>query len=329
MEPRTLSDRFELDNIRQVAQFPRKGKKDRRGNWSRTKQTSYRCQEIPNYNKCAKAPNQFGKWTGPYVSIPQDTFFQVLLIPGRTGLHILQSPVPILKVRWAVVFCPRFFKDGRSRYINEITGGNKKQASEIGFLISFEYIVIHEWMHNKLFGYKFMSKSNHRLNRPVLLMLIIRLVEDVKGNIPGQPDGQTIYGDSLCHEYAWLNMGGRIPGGGVNIYTAWNADNYAWFFNYNWYWYQWQWKDDGSHSFKRSLAERDDDPITFDSSEGDVSEKDLDMSQDTVPINVHVEGKDQNGLAMATFDYVGEDYGDFINDSKQAFTAPNSDCILS
>lgn len=59
---------------------------------------------------------------------------------------------------WAVVFCPRFFQDGRSKYINEITGGTKKQPSDIASLISYEYIVIHEWMHNKLFGFKFMSE---------------------------------------------------------------------------------------------------------------------------------------------------------------------------
>lgn len=82
----------------------------------------------------------------------------------------------------------------------------------------------------------------------------------------------------------------------VQLTSDFSADNYAWFFNYNWYWYHWKWDDDGSHSFKRSLAERDADPITFDSSEGEVSEADLDMSQDTVPINVHVEGKDEHGL---------------------------------
>lgn len=50
------------------------------------------------------------------------------------------------------------------------------------------------------------------------------LVEDVVGNIPGQQDGQKVYGDSLCHEYAWINMrNDRIPGGGVNTHVAWNG----------------------------------------------------------------------------------------------------------
>ena len=56
------------------------------------------------------------------------------------------------------MFCPRFFKDGRARYINRITSGGSRPANEIGSLISYEYIVIHEWMHNKLFGYRFMSE---------------------------------------------------------------------------------------------------------------------------------------------------------------------------
>ena len=110
------------------------------------------------------------------------------------------------------------------------------------------------------------------------------------------------------------------------------ADNYAWFFNYNWYWNHWSWRDDGSHSFKkRSLGDRDidKDPITLDSSENVVSEDNLDVSQDTIPINVHTEGNDKHGTLQATFDYVGESYDDFIKDSKQPFTAPNSNCILS
>ena len=75
--------------------------------------------------------------------------------------------------------------------------------------------------------------------------------------------------------------------------------------------------------------ERDDDPITLDIPEDAKSEGDLDMKADTVPINVHLEGKDENGSALATFDYVGEDYDDFIKDSKESFIAPSSDCVLS
>ncbi|KAH8705211.1 hypothetical protein BGW36DRAFT_9576 [Talaromyces proteolyticus] len=280
------------NNIEQVSKFPREGRKDKRGNWSRSKQTSYRCQEIPNYNKCAKSPNKAGRWTGPSAYTAQPA-------ANPDG--------------WAVVFCPRFFQDGRAKYINRITDGTTKKPSDIGTLISYEYIVIHEWMHNKLFGYKFM-------------------IEDVKGNIPGQPDGRTIYGDTLCHEYAWINMGtSRVPGGGVNLMVAWNADNYAWFFNYNWYYYHWSWNDDGSHSYKRSLVDRDndDDIITFDSTGGEVDEKDIDLSQDTIPINVHVEGADSHGTPMAVINYVGEDYDDFVKDSKESFVSPDSDCILS
>lgn len=42
---------------------------------------------------------------------------------------------------------------------NRITDGTRKQPSQIGTLISYEYMVIHEWMHNRLFGYRFQSKS--------------------------------------------------------------------------------------------------------------------------------------------------------------------------
>lgn len=30
-------------------------------------------------------------------------------------------------------------------------------------------------------------------------------VVDVQGDIPGRPDGWTIYGDDLCHQFAWKN----------------------------------------------------------------------------------------------------------------------------
>ena len=108
------------------------------------------------------------------------------------------------------------------------------------------------------------------------------------------------------------------------------ADNYAWVFNYNWFWHQWSTfnGDDGSHS-KRSLAERDDDPISPDDSEDAKSEGNLNVTEASLPINVHLEGVDEHGTPLATFDYVGEDYDDFIVESKESFIAPNSDCVLS
>lgn len=135
------------------------------------------------------------------------------------------------------------------------------------------------------------------------------------------------------------------PGEGVNIYTAYNgayqhvdvldsgtynnpADNYAWFFNYNWFHKKWNWKDDGSHSFKKRLVERDDDPIADDDTGGAVPEANLDLSQDTVPINCHLEGTDEHGSPMATCDYVGEDYNDFLVDVKLPFKSAGN-CDLS
>lgn len=61
----------------------------------------------------------------------------------------------------------------------------------------------------------------------------------------------------------------------------------------------------------------------------EVNEDDIDLSQATIPINVHPEGTDANGTLLATFDYVGEDYDDFVNDINDSFVAPNSNCTLS
>ncbi|KAL1979325.1 hypothetical protein VTN96DRAFT_6203 [Rasamsonia emersonii] len=105
-------------------------------------------------------------------------------------------------------------------------------------------------------------------------------------------------------------------------------DNYAWFFNYNWFHKKWNWKDDGSHSFKKRLVERDDDPIADDDTGGAVPEANLDLSQDTVPINCHLEGTDEHGSPMATCDYVGEDYNDFLVDVKLPFKSAGN-CDLS
>jgi hypothetical protein len=174
--------------------------------------------------------------------------------------------------------------------------------------------MIHEWMHADVLGTKF-----H--------------IEDVKGNIPGQPDGQTIYGASLCFEYAWRNMPTS-----VNWATSRNADNYAWFFTNYWYMYKtnWGWNDDGSqlNTKKRGLLDArqddagDDAPVLDGDDLDDMSVSEVDLQQKDSQGMVNCQSDGDDNLDDAVCDYVGEEWGDYVKDRTQDFDS-NGGCNLS
>ncbi|KAI4219743.1 MAG: hypothetical protein L6R36_008108 [Xanthoria steineri] len=82
---------------------------------------------------------------------------------------------------WAIVFCPLFFK---KRYLNAITADAPKKVEDLASLYSYEHLLAHELLHCDIIGTK-------------------EPVDDMTGNIPGQRDGQFIYGASRCYDYAW------------------------------------------------------------------------------------------------------------------------------
>ncbi|KAI9891958.1 MAG: hypothetical protein M1814_002152 [Vezdaea aestivalis] len=208
---------------------------------------------------------------------------------------------------WSIVFCPKFFS---LRYLNEITAGPKRQPSDLTRLDirSFEYVFVHELMHADIIGTKF-----HIL--------------DMQGNIPGQPDGQYIYGATLCHEYAWRDT--RSAPVSVNTLTAYNADNHAWFLINFWFQYKWNWSwDDGKNLRKRELDpaaneldRRADDPkdmILY-----DPDDKGTENQGDPGPLPNC--GK-EDGVDYCS--YVGEDYDDYLVDRTKPFTSKGG-CELS
>ncbi|KAI0008094.1 hypothetical protein F4779DRAFT_618968 [Xylariaceae sp. FL0662B] len=221
------------DNMYQVSQFPRKGKKDRKGNWSRYKQTSYRCHDVEGYHKCALAPDEHGIWHGE----------SAYTADGSASLD-----------GWAVVFCPRFFKDGQLKYINRITD----------------------------------------------------VIDVDERDIPDFPNGRMVYGERLSHNFAWKHMGTRdYPGGAINADVAFNVLPGV--------------ADDGGPY---------DGAVEMDDGEFDTADVDLDKIEVFVPINAHSD-EDDDKSPEAVINYVGEDYDDFVEDSKEPFVAPNSNCILS
>ncbi|KAF3480698.1 uncharacterized protein GIQ15_06045 [Arthroderma uncinatum] len=273
-------------NIKQVGMFPRNGKPSRGGPFKRTKQVTYRCKEPELTNRCAQDPSSGGYWRGP-TAYTQN--------PSLTGDG------------WEIVFCPRFFREDRIRYINRITDGPRLPHTEISRLISYEYAIIHEWMHVDIFGYLF-----H--------------IEDVVAAVPFHA-AQRIYGDSLCHKFAWINLDtiGGPDTGGVNFKTAMNADNYAWFFIYNWFHHKWNWDSNGAFTRRKRLVERDEEPEPYNDLSDTVMDTDIDINKFIIPVNCHVSGNDYRN---ARCDYVAGDYDDFVKELHEPFYTRKG-CVLS
>ncbi|KAF2674749.1 hypothetical protein BT63DRAFT_408906 [Microthyrium microscopicum] len=215
---------------------------------------------------------------------------------------------------WAIEFCPRFFQaEGELRYINDITSNPKSEKSLPG-MRSYEYAIAHEWMHTGIFGFRL-------------------AIKDLK-----EPENDNdVYGDQACHDFAWLNMDDpHTPG--INEYTAYNADNYAWMFQYAWFRNALGWTSDGTMISKDVVSS---DPVDIgdpidDPADG-VKMSDIDLSQSTgIPINCQPgPGNANDGnpetntwTTQLTCAYVGEDYSDFLNDVKAEFTSDGG-CTLS
>lgn len=176
--------------------------------------------------------------------------------------------------------------------------GPKLRYTGISNFNTYEGSIIHEWMHNNIAAGFFEQ------------------IIDVSGNWQGSPQSaQKIYGSDFCYLFAWkwVNRGSKY----VNTKTAWNADNYVWFFIYNWFSEHWSWNADGSQATKRSLSERQDDHsvVTMDDDENVKNENDIDDTRVPGPINC---GDPQNPAPIEQYecDYMGEDYATYLVEAE-------------
>jgi hypothetical protein len=183
------------NNVAQVSIYPKKGK-PMNGQLVRRRQVAYSCGMPVGVlsSRCTAAPDEDGKWHGPTA----ETYNPRLT--SNTG--------------WAIEFCPRFFKSGELRYLNDITMSFKSESS-LPILRSYEWAISHEWMHCRLFGYR----------------------NDI-ADLIGYDHKTVIYGDEACHGFAWFSMN-KGKGDGrhnfVNSDTFSNADSYAWMYQYHWF----------------------------------------------------------------------------------------------
>lgn len=228
------------------------------------------------------------------------------------------------------MFCPLFFT---YRYLARLTARKARPIDELQSLVTYEHLLAHEILHCDIIG----TKS------PIV---------DMIGNIPGQPDQQQIYGASRCHEWAWAyNRGGSL--GPVNIQTALNADNYAWFLTNRWFDKHWKWNEyvggnlygdprDGEWIHNRQVSSQqgkeDQDDGTNPIDTDDLSEypkeavvKNTEYSAtgtvDVGPVpNCHSTGDDPDNDVYC--DYVGELYEDYLDDVDETFLSEGN-CTLS
>ena len=153
---------------------------------------------------------------------------------------------------------------------------------------------------------------------------------DVSANWPGSPsDAVLVYGANFCHEWAWKWIGDGLPNI-VNMMTAWNADNYQWFYIYNWFDGHWGWKEDGSQPLKRSLVTRDDSPdeVMINDDFETRNENDIDPSAAPSPVNCYDLGGDVDGIPHVECSYMGEDYTTYLETLKEPFFSDGG-CILT
>lgn len=185
------------NNILQAARFVKLGKQ-KDGVWKRTNQLTYRCKPLPGIkDRCVQAPSG-SQWQGPSAV----TFFSAARVDqGNT-----------------VVFCPRFFKDGKLAYLNDRTKSHIAPHT-ISLFDTYERIIAHEWMHGLPCGFKWS-------------------IVDVEATITGleQHGPLSVYGDEICHKWAWNQADpSNHNGGEVNLKVGENADSYAWMFMFQWY----------------------------------------------------------------------------------------------
>lgn len=80
-----------------------------------------------------------------------------------------------------------------------------REPSQIHELYTFEHLMIHEWMHVDLFGYKEHSEPSSPCDPALDANRVSRTpVADIKGSIGHGWEGEfPIYGDKNCHYFAW------------------------------------------------------------------------------------------------------------------------------
>jgi hypothetical protein len=73
---------------------------------------------------------------------------------------ILRRTDRYLGERWTIVFCPVFFNSNKLRYLQERTEGKRDSETSVALQMTYEHIIVHEFMHVGMFGYKYKSKSD-------------------------------------------------------------------------------------------------------------------------------------------------------------------------
>jgi hypothetical protein len=78
------------------------------------------------------------------------------LYPPRTDRYLGE--------RWTIVFCPLFFNSNKLRYLQERTEGQRNIETAVALQMTYEHVLVHEFMHVGMFGYKYESKSHASLS---------------------------------------------------------------------------------------------------------------------------------------------------------------------
>ena len=154
------------------------------------------------------------------------------LKPGVAAFRM--TPYQFNEKGWAIVFCDLFFQQ---RSLNNLTDSTPTSVDHLESLKSHESLLAHEILHCDIIGTK-------------------RSIEDKNGIVSGQSGRPRIYGAKLCHEWAWAYN--KSPKRGpINVETALNADNYAWFLTHRWFYKHWKWNDYVGGSWFGSLEYRE------------------------------------------------------------------------
>jgi hypothetical protein len=148
---------------------------------------------------------------------------------------------------FVVSFCDGFWK--QKPFLEIVQGHWSEDNINDPALVSREQAVLHELMHVDLIGTDWHGEFNvPSFNRYQEQSLTKTIVEDVADKVYDyDKDNRSIYGATICADYAWKFMGGRQ----VNPRAPRNADNFAWAAFYDYMSDTWGW---GIGS-KRSVTE--------------------------------------------------------------------------
>ena len=102
-----------------------------------------------------------------------------------------------------ITFCPAFFT--QHTYLNNLDNqGTNWTPYDLYKLVSYEHILVHEFMHVAQFGYNIPSTvilEGIRIHANIKLS-----VDDLDSTELSGSNGQalSVYGATRCHEFAWL-----------------------------------------------------------------------------------------------------------------------------